>query len=132
MKTEKSIIVSDEFVDIYQNFNVFCQFKKMKKLTRRELYLLLTVCLDKHDDEIPIVKSNFVKFKNEIVRIYNIQDEKKPSNKTLRMLIKETGDRYIDTSNITNSKGQPLSRPYNKTEIREIKINSINSSTTLN
>lgn len=127
MKTEKSIPVTDDFVEIFQNFNVFSQINKMKKLSRRELYLLLVACLDKHDDTIEIVNLNFSAFKKEIIRIYNIQDDKKPSNQTLRKLAKETGDKYIETANIVSQSGKPLPKPYSKTEIRELKINYINS-----
>jgi hypothetical protein len=126
MKTEK-IIVTDDFVEIFQNFNVFSQINKMKKLSRRELYLLLVACLDKHDDTIEIVNLNFSAFKKEIIRIYNIQDDKNPSNQTLRKLSKETGDKYIETANIVSQYGKPLPKPYSKTEIRDVKINYINS-----
>ncbi len=50
-QSNKNIQVSNEFVDIYTNFNVVTQVEKMKQLTKRELYLLLTVCLDKFSDE---------------------------------------------------------------------------------
>jgi hypothetical protein len=61
----KNIHVSNEFVDIYTNFNVVTQVEKMKQLTKRELYLLLTVCLDKFSDEDPVVKHNLLPFKEE-------------------------------------------------------------------
>ena len=40
-QSTKNIHVSNEFVDIYTNFNVVTQVEKMKQLTKRELYLLL-------------------------------------------------------------------------------------------
>jgi hypothetical protein len=45
---KKKIVVTDLFVEIYENFNVSSQIDKMMKLSDRELYLLLTLCLDKH------------------------------------------------------------------------------------
>ena len=37
---EKKVIVSEDFVNIYKNFNVINQVENMKSLTERELYLL--------------------------------------------------------------------------------------------
>ena len=38
----KNITVSNEFVDIYKNFNVVSQVDNMKKLSKRELYFKLS------------------------------------------------------------------------------------------
>jgi hypothetical protein len=122
---DKKIVVSNEFVDIYRNFNVGNQVDKMKALTKRELYLLLTLCLDKHSDENPTVSSNFSEFKDQCLEIFDIQDEKSTENQTLLNLIEESGDQYIETDNIVDSKGDRLPDPYTKDEIRDIRIGII-------
>lgn len=123
---EKNIIVSTQFFDIFQNFNVCDQSKKMSILDKKELYLLLTVCLDEHNDEFDVVCENFRNFEKEMIEIFEIQNGAKSQNTILQQLIYETGDEYINTLNITNSLGESLPIPYTKSEIREIKINSIN------
>ncbi len=121
----KRIEVSDSFVEIYKHFNVFNQIKSMKKLSKRELYLLLMFCLDKHDEDNPVVKLNFQPFYSEIRQILNMIDDKKISSTALKKLIKETGE-YVDTDNIFDKMGRLLPEPYTKEEIREVKINIIN------
>lgn len=125
-KEVKKIVVSDLFIDIYKNFNVVTQIEKMKQLSKRELYLLLLICLDKHSDEDPVVIHNFTDFKDECLQIFDIQDDKDTSDESLLELIKETGDKYIETDNIVDSNGKPLTSPLNKEEVRDAKIDIIN------
>ena len=61
---DKKIVVSDLFVDIYTNFNVCSQVEKMNTLTKKELYLLIILALDKHDDNDPVVLHNFLTFES--------------------------------------------------------------------
>ena len=86
-QSNKNIQVSNEFVDIYTKFNVVTQVEKMKQLTKRELYLLLTVCLDKFSDEDPVVKHNLLPFKEEIMNIFDVQDDKDATDPILIDLI---------------------------------------------
>jgi Fe-S-cluster formation regulator IscX/YfhJ len=120
---ETKIVVSDLYKEIYMNFNVSSQVENMKNLDKRELYLLLTFALDKHSDEDPVVVHNFQTFKDEVMEIYDIQDDKETNNKVLLSLIEETGDKYIETDNVVDSEGNKLREPYNKQEVREAKIN---------
>ena len=122
---DNKIVVSNEFVDIYRNFNVGNQVHKMKALTKRELYLLLTLCLDKHSDENPTVSSNFTDFKEQCLEIFDVQDEKTTHNQTLLDLIEESDNQYIETDNIVDSNGDKLPDPYTKEEIRDIRIGII-------
>jgi hypothetical protein len=122
----KNITVSNEFVDIYKNFNVVSQVDNMKKLSKRELYLLLTVCLDKFSDEDPVINYNFQPFKEEVMEIFDVQDDKDPISQYLIELIEESGDKYIETDNIVNDKGEKLPDPLTKEEVRDAKINIIN------
>ncbi len=122
----KSIHVSNEFVYIFSNFNVVTQVEKMKQLSKRELYLLLTVCLDKFSDEDPVVRHNLIPFKEEIMAIFEIQDDKEPTDQVLIDLISETGDKYIETDYIVYNDDQKLPEPLTKEEVRDAKINIIN------
>lgn len=119
------INVSNLFFEIYKNFNVVSQVERMKQLSQRELYLLLTVCLDKFSDEDPVVRYNFIPFREEIMTIYDIQDEKEPANDTLAKLVEETGDKYIETDNLVY-RGEKLPDPLSKEQVRDAKINIIN------
>jgi Fe-S-cluster formation regulator IscX/YfhJ len=94
---ETKIVVSDLYKEIYMNFNVSSQIENMKNLDKRELYLLLTFALDKHSDEDPVVVHNFQTFKDEVMEIYDIQDDKETTNKVLLALIEET---VINTSRL--------------------------------
>jgi hypothetical protein len=123
---ESQIHVSNEFVDIFSNFNVVTQVEKMKQLTKRELYLLLTVCLDKFSDEDPVVKHNLLPFKEEIMNIFDVQDDKDATDPILIDLITESGDKYIETDYIVYNDDQKLPEPLNKEQVRDAKINIIN------
>jgi hypothetical protein len=124
---EKKVVVSEDFVKIYKNFNVINQVENMKSLSERELYLLLTVCLDKHDDELSTVKYNFQPFKDQVMEIFDIQDDKETTNQILLELIDETGSKYIETSDIVGPDEEKLPEPYTKEEIRDVKISIINT-----
>ena len=123
---EKNITISNEFVDIYKNFNVVSQVDNMNKLSKRELYLLLTVCIDKFSDDDPVIKYNFQPFRTEVMEIFDVQDDKDPISQYLIELIEESGDKYIETDNIVDDKGDKLPDPLTKEEVRDAKINIIN------
>jgi hypothetical protein len=124
-KSTKKIAVSDEFIDIYKNFNVSSQIDKMKSLSKRELYLLLVLCLDFHSDEDPVCINNYKTFKDEIIEINDIQDDKETSNPILKSLIEETGDKYIDIDNLVDILENKLPEPLEKGEVRDAKIHNI-------
>ncbi len=121
---EKKVNVSKLFFEIYKNFNVVSQVDRMNQLNDRELYLLLTLCLDKFSDEDPVVKYNLIPFKERIMEIFDIQDDKEPTNPILIGLIEDTGDKYIETDNLF-FRGEKLPEPLNKEEVRDAKINII-------
>ena len=122
---KKTIAVSDLFKEIYINFNVFGLADKMQKLEKRELYLLLTLALDMHSDKNHAVVNNFQPFKDEMMEIYELQDDKETNNQVLLDLIEETGDKYIETENIVDSEGNKMRKPYTKQEARQARINII-------
>lgn len=117
---KNKIIVSDRFYNIYKEFNFKCQLQEMKLLSKKELYLLLTVCIDKFE-ECQIVSNNLKEFKPELKEIFDIQDDKPVVNEILIELISETGD-YIDTDVIIDSQGNKLPEPLSKEELRDLKI----------
>jgi hypothetical protein len=123
----KQLKVSNEFVDIFKNFNVVNKVEEMKALSKKELYLLLTLCLDKHDDEQPTVVYNFQPFREQVMELFEIQDDKETLNPVLKELIEESGDKYIETDNIVDETGNKLPEPLTKEEVRDVKINIINS-----
>lgn len=123
---DKKIVVSDLFVDIYTKFNVCSQVEKMKTLTKKELYLLIILALDKQDDDDPVVLHNFLPFESIGDDIFNIQEDKDIDNDDLKQLIEESGDKYISTKNVIDSKGNSLPEPLSKVEVRDAKINIIN------
>ena len=124
-KSPKKIAVSDEFIDIYKNFNVSSQIDKMKSLSKRELYLLLVLCLDFHSDEDPVCINNYKTFRDEIIEINDIQDDKETSNPILKSLIEETGGKYIDVDNLVDILENKLPEPLEKGEVRDAKIHNI-------
>ena len=124
-ENKKQIAVSNLFKEIYINFNVCSQIENMKKLSKKELYLLLTHALDLQSKDDATVLKNFQHFKDEMMEIYDIQDDKETENTILLELIEETGFKYIDTDKIVDSEGQKLREPYTKQEARLAKINLI-------
>lgn len=125
MEENKKIKVSDEFIELYRNFNVYEQSNKMKSLNKKDLYLLLTLCLDKHSEEDPVVVNNFLPFREECMKIFDVQDDKGTDDLSLKELIEETGDEYIDTDTIVGSSGSKLPEPYTQQEARDIKIQKL-------
>ena len=124
-KIDKIIKVSPLFIEIYQNFNVIDQTEKMKSLTKKELYLLLTVCLDKFSDTDKTVNQNFLPFKKEVMDIFDVQDDKDTTIVELSELIEETGDKYIETDYIQDESGNLLPDPLTKEEVRDKRIDII-------
>jgi hypothetical protein len=122
---DSKIEVSDQFIDIYTNFNISSQIDKMSLLSERELYLLLVLCLDFHSDEDPVCLNNYKPFTSQIMEINDIQDDIDPSNIILKSLIEETDDKYINADNLVDSKNQSLPKPLEKLEVRNAKIHNI-------
>lgn len=122
---KKTTPVSDLFIQIYKNFNVMSQIDNIKELSKRELYLLITLAIDKFSDSDPVAKHNLLPFKDEAMEIYEINDDVNTKNPVLISLIDETGDKYIETDYIVDKRGDQLSEPLTKDEVRDVKINNI-------
>ena len=121
----KNVTVSDLFVKIYENFNVVDQVENMNNLSDEELYLLLVYVLDRHSDENPVVVHNLQTFKEKVMEIYELQDDKETTNTILLELVEKTGDKYIETDYIVDGSGNKLKNPLTKKEVREAKIDII-------
>ena len=121
----KNVTVSDLFVKIYENFNVVDQIENMNNLSEEELYLLLVYVLDRHSDEDPVVVHNLQPFKEKVMEIYELQDDKETTNPVLLALVEKTDDKYIETDYVVNSLGDKLKDPLTKEEVREAKIDII-------
>lgn len=121
----ENVIVSDLFEKIYENFNVVDQVENMNNLSEEELYLLLVYVLDRHSDEDPVVVHNLQPFKEKVMEIYDLQDDKETKNTILLGLIEKTSDKYIETDYIVNGAGEKLRDPLTKGEVREAKIDII-------
>ena len=126
----KKVVVSDLFMDCYKHFNVYSQVERMNELSQRELYLLLILCLDKHDDENTVVKHNFIPFEKQIMEIFDVQDDKEVTNQVLLDLVKETGDTYIETENIVDDSDNKVGDVFTKEEVRDIRIDLIDEKET--
>lgn len=125
--SKNTLVVSDEFVDIYKHFSIFDQVEKIKKLDDIEIYLLLILCLDKHDDNNPIVVKNLIPFRDYAIEIYATQDATQPetTNVHLLKLMKLTGDNAIATDVLFQTNGEKLFEPLELDEVRDIKIDKI-------
>ena len=120
---EKTLKVSDLFLEIYTNLNVCSQLENMTKLSKKELYLLLIVALDKHSDDDPVVLHNLLPWKDTALEIFDLQEDKECTIPELIELVEETGDKYIDVTIIVDSNGNKLRDPLSKEEVRDAKIN---------
>lgn len=120
---EKTLQVSDLFVEIYTNLNVWSQLENMKNLSKKELYLLLILALDKHNDDDPVVLYNLLPWKDTALEIFDLQEDKECTIPELIELVEETGDKYIDVTILVDSKGNKLKEPLSKEEVRDAKIN---------
>jgi hypothetical protein len=120
---EKTLKVSDLFLEIYTNLNVCSQLENMAKLSKKELYLLLIVALDKHSDDDPVVLHNLLPWKDTALEIFDLQEDKECTIPELIELVEETGDKYIDVKIIVDSNGNKLKDPLSKEEVRDAKIN---------
>jgi len=123
----KEFVVSDRLVSIYRNFNVIDQVEEINKLSRRELFVLIFLCLDKHTDDDPVVINNYMSFKEEALEIYSLLNDKGVNDEDLKSLVEEIGNSYVDVNDILlDSNGEKLPKVFTKVEVRDIKITLIN------
>ena len=113
--------------------------KKLKVLsvigTRPEIIRLSRVlaALDEYCEHILVhtgqnydYELNEIFFKEEFLKILDIQDDKEPEDQILIDLIRESGDKYIETDYIVDLNGNQIPDPLTKEEVRDAKIDIIN------
>lgn len=116
------IKVSNLFKDIYENFNVFVQNEKMKQLSRKELLLMIILSIDSFSEDNPVVLENWKAFKTEMQLIHDClpnlagNDEVVITDEDLILLGSETGDKFIDVTQITDMEDGKLPSPLSETE----------------
>jgi len=118
-KQSTLISVSELFLDIFRLFNVSDQRERMKQLTKKELYFLLISAMDNHNEDDPVVITNFSDFELEINEILEFQESEKTTNEYLLELVKETDDSWISTTVVE------LPTPYTRDEVRDLKLGGI-------
>jgi len=116
---DKKFGVSELFLNIYKLFNVSDQRVRMKQLEKKELYYLLICVMDNHNEDDPVVISNYSDFELEINEILKFQESEKTENQYLLELIKETEDSWISTNVVD------LPTPYTREEVRDLKLGGI-------
>lgn len=122
--------VSQLFVDIYMNFNVYSQKDNILKLDDREKYLLIIYCLDRHDDDDLIVSNQGKHFLKEYEEIYHILDSNGNDFDNVTEILKDIFDEFdnfdnFDYNNLVGPNDLEIRNPYNKAEVRDIKIKLI-------
>jgi hypothetical protein len=116
---KQTMNVSELFLDIFRLFNVSDQRERMKQLTKKELYFLLISAMDLHNEDDPVVITNFSDFELEINEILEFQESEKTTNDYLLELVKETDDSWISTTVVE------LPTPYTRDEVRDLKLGGI-------
>jgi hypothetical protein len=128
-KTEK-LTVSDEFISAYRLFNVNYQVDNIRKLSKSEIFIMLLVCLDKHDEEQKVVMSNFEKFKEEALLIHKVLENDVADDSNLKHLVDTLNKSYVNVADsVVDKNGEKLPKVYTKDEatqkMRDIKITLI-------
>ena len=118
-----TFIVSDQLVDIFLNFNVTDQREQLTKLSNKDYYVLLNLCIDLHSEEDPQVIQNLSTSAAKIRNLRTLFETGESTDVELRELSLKYG-RYLNII-VKDSLGNELPNPYTKEEVRELKLNKI-------
>jgi hypothetical protein len=118
-----TFIVSDQLVDIFLNFNVTDQREQLTKLSNKDYYVLLNLCIDLHSEEDPQVIQNLSTSAAKISNLRTLFETGESTDVELRELSLKYG-RYLNIL-VEDSLGNELPNPYTKEEVRELKLNKI-------
>lgn len=110
------MIVSDEFIKLYQYFNVSDIRVKLSKLDKKELYYLLYHCIFNHTNT-PIVILNYSPFRYEIEQLLSLENNIDITDDNLNKLLKEFKDNRITMIDLPDI--------YSKDEVRQILLNNL-------
>lgn len=122
--TEKKLLVSDEFVEIYKYLNAGDMTDAIANLNEIERYALVGLSLDNHDIQNHFVRHNLLPLKNIGQAIYDAMEEL-GSNEIIDQLINLTGDKYIDLTVLVDGLGNEMPNPANESEVRDYKLRFI-------
>lgn len=122
--TEKKLLVSDEFVEIYKYLNAGDMTDAIANLNEIERYALVGLSLDNHDIQNHFVRHNLLPLKNIGQAIYDAMEEL-GSNEIIDQLIDLTGDKYIDLTVLVDGSGNEMPTPANEAEVRDYKLRFI-------
>ena len=118
-----TFVVSDQLVDIFLNFNVSDQTEQLTKLSTKDYYVLLNLCIDLHSEEDTQVIQNLSTSAEKISNLRTLFETGESTDEELRELSLKYG-RYL-TISVEDSLGNELPNPYTKEEVRELKLNKI-------
>jgi hypothetical protein len=117
-------IANETFIEIYRNFNVSNQIDKVKTLTRKQQYILLNLCIEKHNEDDLQVIENLSSFVEEVKSLQHLfKNYGEPEDPFLNELSMKYG-KYLNIS-IEDIHGNELPEPYSREEVRELKLNNI-------
>jgi hypothetical protein len=114
------VTVSDLFIEIYQDFNVFSVKDKLSKLSRKELLLMLVLATYTLDEDDKVFLDNCSNYSDELHLLYDSMDSNGgkliTTDPDLLQLIEESGDKNIDTGCIIDKDGKGLPKPLSESE----------------
>ena len=115
---------NETFIEIYRNFNVCNQIDKVKTMDRKEKYILLNLCIEKHNEDDLQVIENLSSFVEEVTSLQNLfKNDSNQEDPLLNELSMKYG-RYLNIP-IEDIHGNELPDPYSREEVRELKLNNI-------
>ena len=115
---------NETFIEIYRNFNVCNQIDKVKTMDRKEKYILLNLCIEKHNEDDLQVIENLSSFVEEVTILQHLfKNDCESEDPFLNELSMKYG-RYLNIS-IEDIHGNELPEPYSREEVRELKLNNI-------
>ena len=127
---EKTLIVSDNFVETYRYINVRNCVNNMNRLDRWELLLLIAMAVNNIPSSSYVLQHNLKEFINEVELIYNYlnDDSTQPTDIDLLYLVEKL-DNDLDLSYVHDKNNNKLPAPIPEPEAiqmaREIKITEI-------
>lgn len=124
-----TFIVSDQLVDIFLNFNVSDQTEQLTKLSTKDYYVLLNLCIDLHSEEDPQVIQNLSTSVEKISNLRTLFETGESTEPELTELSRKYGN-YLNgvfdlEIPVEDSLGNELPEPYTREEVRELKLNKI-------
>lgn len=119
---KKSLVVSDEFIEVYKYLNAVDMHERIEGLSQEEKYLLVMLSLDNHDIAKDMVRENLLPYKSIGQDIYDCMEGNENDSEIIASLIERTGDKYIDVSVLVDKYGNEMPGIADTAEIRAYKM----------